>query len=124
MVTSFSPLLTGDGGAQRFRLAEQRYAAGDFPGAITLLLELIAEHQVDGVEHGLAATRLLLARAYFHTAQLGRAEHQVRVVLDESPCDSYALLLLGRTLQRLGRGAEATAYLAQARALGTPAVQS
>ncbi len=62
--------------------------------------------------------RLLLARAYFHSAQLGRAERVVRAVLADDPDEPYANLVLGRTLQRLGRHAEATPHLAMAELLG------
>ncbi|MFF1292607.1 MULTISPECIES: tetratricopeptide repeat protein [unclassified Streptomyces] len=47
--------------------------------------------------------RLLLARAYYHSAQLGRAEEQLRQVIDRDPVEHYAHLMLGRTLERQGR---------------------
>nr|WP_042376582.1 tetratricopeptide repeat protein [Streptacidiphilus melanogenes] len=67
--------------------------------------------------HG--AARLLLARAYYHSAQLRRAEEELRRVLDADPVDGYARLMLGRTLERQGgRAAEAATQLRLAEALG------
>lgn len=73
---------------------------------------------VGGVGHGLAEPRLLLARAYYHSAQLRRAEQAARQVLEEDPQDAYAHLLLGRTLQRAGRADEAKGPLRMAELLG------
>ncbi|MFI8794341.1 tetratricopeptide repeat protein [Streptomyces sp. NPDC055105] len=61
----------------------------------------------------------MLARAYFHSAALGRAESELRVLLERDPGDAYAHLLLGRTLERLGRAEEAAPYLKVAKILGT-----
>lgn len=70
------------------------------------------------VGHGLAEPRLLLARAYYHSAQLRRAEEAARQVLEEDPQDAYAHLLLGRTLVRRGRSDEARGPLRMAELLG------
>lgn len=72
----------------------------------------------DPVGHGTAEAHLLLARAYFHSAQLSRAEAAARTVLHEAPDDPYAHLLLGRTLQRAGRPDEARGPLRLAELLG------
>lgn len=58
-----------------------------------------------------AAVRSLLARAYFHSAQLGRAEQQLRWLIDHDPSDHYAQFVLGRTLERLGRPEQALPHL-------------
>ncbi|MFD7735247.1 tetratricopeptide repeat protein [Kitasatospora phosalacinea] len=55
--------------------------------------------------------RLLLARAYYHSAQLRRAEEQLREVIERDPVEHYAHLVLGRVLERQGRAAEAAPYL-------------
>lgn len=60
----------------------------------------------------------LLARAYYHAARLQKAEEQARKVLEIDPTNSYAVLLLGRTLERQGKKDEAKPYLARAAALG------
>lgn len=72
----------------------------------------------DPIGHGTAEMHLLLARAYFHSAQLGRAESACRQVLTEAPDDAYAHLLLGRSLQRAGRHDEARGPLRLAELLG------
>ncbi|MFF2850908.1 tetratricopeptide repeat protein [Streptomyces sp. NPDC058001] len=63
------------------------------------------------------APRLLLARAYYHSAQLRRAEEQLLLVLERDPVESYARLMLGRTLERQGRDADAAPHLRMAAAL-------
>jgi predicted Zn-dependent protease len=68
------------------------------------------EDRVAGVVPKLAA-RLLLARAYFHSAQLGRAELALRELIARAPTDAYAHLMLRRTLQRQNRHAEAAGPL-------------
>jgi predicted Zn-dependent protease len=64
------------------------------------------------------AARLLLARAYYHSAQLQRAEQQARALVEANPADGYAQLLLGRALQRQSRHDEAAGPLKLAGALG------
>jgi Flp pilus assembly protein TadD len=55
--------------------------------------------------------RLLAARAWFASAQLRKARTALAELLAEYPDDAYARVLLGRTLQRLGRHEEAGAHL-------------
>lgn len=59
----------------------------------------------------------LLARAYYHSARLGRAETELRAVLERDPVEHYARLMLGRTLERQGRQTEADTQLRLADAL-------
>ncbi|GGM38703.1 tetratricopeptide repeat protein [Dactylosporangium sucinum] len=68
-------------------------------------------------EPGNAEVRLWLARAYFASAQLHRAETQLRALVDRDPSDHYACHLLGRTLERQNRGREALPYLRLAAAM-------
>ena len=63
------------------------------------------------------SVQLLAGRAYFHSAQLNRAEDAFRRVLENDPSDHYARFVLGRTLQRLGRLEEAQAQLRMATAM-------
>lgn len=63
------------------------------------------------------SVQLLAGRAYFHSAQLRRAETAFTRVLELDPTDHYARFVLGRTLQRLGRLAEALAQLRMAAAM-------
>jgi predicted Zn-dependent protease len=87
------------------------FDAGDPTGAARLLEPIVH------AEPGNAAVRQLLARAYFHSAQLGRAEEQLRVLVDRDPSDHYAHHVLGRTLERVGRPAEALRHLRLAAAM-------
>src|SRR5215204_380224 len=63
------------------------------------------------------SVQLLAGRAYFHSAQLNRAEQAFRRVLDLDPADHYARFVLGRTLQRQGRLTEAQTQLRMAAAM-------
>jgi tetratricopeptide (TPR) repeat protein len=115
--------------ALRLSFAQGLFDRGDFREAALALAELVDE--IEGasdeetspadderVLHGTDDLRLLLGRAYFHSAQLGRAEATLTRIIAESPTDGYAHLLLGRTLQRAGRHEEAARPLALAEILG------
>ena len=93
-------------------------AASDLEDFFTDLAAARAEGDANPVGHGTAEIHLLLARCYFHSAQLGRAEAAAREVIAEAPDDAYAHLLLGRTLQRAGRADEARGPLRLAELLG------
>lgn len=107
----------------RYRWAEDRFAHRDYRGAARTLETLLDEaaERPDDVGHGLAEARLLLARAYYHSAQLRRAEATARALLDDDPTDSYATLLLARTLERGSRHDEAAPLFRVAEALGAVA---
>lgn len=111
-----------DRARQHFADAEYLQSARELEELFTEVASARAEDAVDAssdpVGHGLAEARLLLARSYFHSAQLGRAEEASRQVLAEDPQDAYAHLLLGRTLQRAGRADEARGPLRLAELLG------
>ncbi|MFB4277935.1 MULTISPECIES: DsbA family protein [unclassified Nonomuraea] len=98
---------------ERLRRAESLLDQRDPLGALTLLRPLVTEH---GDDRGV---RLLAARAYFASAQLNRARAALESLVAESPDDSYARHLLGRTLQRQGRHEEAASHLTLA-AVMTP----
>lgn len=87
------------------------FESGDPLGAARLL-EPIVEAEPQN-----AAVRQLLARAYFQSAQLGRAEAQLRTLVERDPSDHYAHHVLGRTLERAGRFAEALPHLRLAAAM-------
>lgn len=91
--------------AERWERAEALFAARDYAGAATLLAGVVEEAPDQ------TGPRLLLARAYYHSAQLRRAEEQLRVIVDRDPVEHYAHLMLGRTLQRQGRHDEAAPWL-------------
>lgn len=94
-----------------YRRATMFFEAGD-PTAAARLLEPIVE-----AEPGNASVRQLLARAYFQSAQLGRAEEQLRVLVERDPSDHYAHHVLGRTLERLNRPSDALRHLRIAAAM-------
>ncbi|WP_433387935.1 tetratricopeptide repeat protein [Micromonospora sp. KLBMP9576] len=96
---------------EEYRRATLFFEAGDPTGAARLL-EPIVE-----AEPGNASVRQLLARAYFQSAQLVRAETQLRELVDRDPSDHYAHHVLGRTLERLNRPAEALRHLRIAAAM-------
>lgn len=104
-----------DGDYTQLRYAEALYAQRDYSEAALVLEKLLAHSEV---AHGTTDARLLLARAYFHSAQLKGAEREARAVLDAQPTEGYAALLLGRTLQRQSRHTEARNYLAMAKVWG------
>jgi thioredoxin-like negative regulator of GroEL len=94
-----------------YRRAILFFEAGDPIGAARLL-EPIVE-----AEPAHSDVRLLLARAYYHSAQLGRAEKQLQVLVERDPTDHYARFILGRTLERRSRPAEALPHLRVAAAM-------
>ncbi|MER7331554.1 MULTISPECIES: DsbA family protein [unclassified Micromonospora] len=96
---------------ERLRHAEALLDLGDPLGALTLLGPLLDAH---GDDRG---TRLLAARAYFHSAQLGRALAILEPLAAAAPDDSYVQLLLGRTLQRQGDARRAAVHLRLAAAM-------
>jgi Flp pilus assembly protein TadD len=94
-----------------YRRATMFFEAGDPIGAARLL-EPIVEAEPDN-----SGVRQLLARAYFQSAQLSRAEAELRVLIERAPDDHYAHHVLGRTLERQGRNAEALSHLRIAQAM-------
>jgi len=97
--------------AERYERAQTFFDAGDYQTARRLLVDIVQAEPTH------QASRLLLARAYYHSAALGRAEEQLRVIIQREPTEAYACLMLGRTLQRLGRPVEAKQYLRMASAM-------
>lgn len=103
---------------QRYERARALFEHGEYVAAAEELTALVDESTLEPPLHGTTELRLLLARSYYHSAQLGRAERVTRAILVDVPDDAYANLVLGRTLQRQGRHAEARPHLAMAELLG------
>lgn len=82
------------------------------PARAARILEPLAEREPRNV-----AVRLLLARAYYHSAQLRRAEDEFRAVTELDPVEDYAQFALGRTLERQSRPAEALPHFRLAAAM-------
>lgn len=123
-VTPFEALLRDHTGADsrtthdRWLRALELFAERSYREAALLLRELLDGTDVLEVGHGLTDVRLLLARAYFHSAQLGRTIETAEGLLADDPDEPYAHLLLGRALQRQGRRDEASPHLRLAELLG------
>ncbi|GAA3166025.1 tetratricopeptide repeat protein [Streptomyces virens] len=98
--------------AERWERAGMFFDAKDYAAAARVLGPLVEEVPEQ------TGPRLLLARAYYHSAQLRRAEAELRVIVERDPVEHYARLMLGRTLQRQGRDDEAQPHLRLAAALG------
>lgn len=97
--------------ATHYQRGIEFFDAGDYITAAQWL-----EPVVEAAPDHLAA-RLLLARAYYHSARLNRAEGELRKILQQNPAEPYAHLMLGRTLQRLSRAEEATGHMRLAAAM-------
>lgn len=94
-----------------YERAVRSFDAGDPLGAVRALGPVVAAEPEN------SSVRLLLARAYYHSAQLRRAEEQLRWLIDRDPADHYAHFVLGRTLERLGRPGQALPHLRMAVAM-------
>ncbi|WP_415937645.1 tetratricopeptide repeat protein [Streptomyces sp. 039-1] len=97
--------------AERWERAQLFFDAKDYAAAARVLDGLVEEAPEQ------VGPRLLLARSYYHSAQLGRAETELRALVEIDPVEHYARLMLGRTLERQGRHAEAASHLRIASAL-------
>ncbi|MEV1080206.1 tetratricopeptide repeat protein [Streptomyces sp. NPDC050211] len=97
--------------AERWERAQLFFDARDYAAAARVLVGLVEEVPEQ------TGPRLLLARAYYHSAQLRRAETELRTLVERDPVEHYARLMLGRTLQRQGRHEEAEQHMRLASAL-------
>ena len=97
--------------ADRWERARMFFDAKEYVTAARILDGLVGEVPEQ------TGPRLLLARSYYHSAQLGRAEAELRFLVERDPVEHYARLMLGRTLERQGRHEEAESHLRIASAL-------
>ncbi|WP_432104742.1 tetratricopeptide repeat protein [Streptomyces sp. bgisy091] len=97
--------------ADRWDRAQLFFEAKEYVTAARILGGLVEEMPEQ------VAPRLLLARAYYHSARLTKAETELLEVLKRDPVEDYARLMLGRTLERQGRDAEAAPHLRLAHAM-------
>lgn len=98
----------------RYRYAERLFRERRYTAAARELEFLVGE--TDGTGSGEAT--LLLARAYYLSAQLAKAEASARALIENDPTATYAVLLLARTLQRRGHHTEAGSWLKRLDAMG------
>lgn len=89
---------------ETLRRGSRHFNRGDPIGAARILAPL-AE-----AEPGNRTVLELLGRAYFHSAQLRRAEQTFRTLIELDPCNSWAHLALARSLERQNRPDEATRH--------------
>lgn len=94
-----------------YRLATFYFDSKAYADAARMLEGVLAEEPAN------LSVRLLLARSYYHSAQLGRAESELLRILEADPAEDYARLMLGRTLERQGRAEEARPHLRLAAAM-------
>ncbi|AZP21893.1 MULTISPECIES: tetratricopeptide repeat protein [Streptomyces] len=97
--------------AERWERARMFFDAKDYAAAARVLGKLVEEVPEQ------TGPRLLLARSYYHSAQLRRAEAELRIIVERDPVEHYARLMLGRTLERQSRHEEAEPHLRLASAL-------
>lgn len=98
-----------------FRLAQDHFEKRDYYRAVEVLRHLVDTHPH---ESELGEARELLVRAYYHSAQTGRAIDEARALLERQPDNGYVALLLTRALERASRPDEARAARRVAEALG------
>lgn len=99
-----------------WRAAQKQFERHDYLGAVATITRLIEQHDD---ERDLAAARELLARSYFHSAQLSRAAQAAREVLERDPSNAYMATLLTRALERSSDHEGAAAARRLAVALGS-----
>lgn len=78
---------------------------------------LIPLRQARDADPEKTSIREALGRALFHTQRYEEAAAEFAAVVERAPTNDYALFCLGRSLQQLGRHAEARRPLAQAAGL-------
>ena len=88
-------------GMTEYERAQVHFEMNDYAQAVRLLEPFAAQ------EPRSVSVRLLLARAYYHSAQLSKAAAEFRAVTELDPVEDYAWFGLGRTLERQSRHAEA-----------------
>jgi Flp pilus assembly protein TadD len=120
--TPFEDLLRGHAGLledsvhDRWVRAQALFEERGYREAAVLLTELLDD--AADVGHELTDVRLLLARSLYHSAQLDGTIRVATELLEHDPNEPYAHLLVGRALQRKGRGEDAQPHLRLAELLG------
>ncbi|MFC4561170.1 tetratricopeptide repeat protein [Nocardiopsis mangrovi] len=89
---------------ETFAVGRMYFELGDPIGAAKVLAPL-AEDEPDS-----RSVLELLGRAYFHSAQLTKAEDTFRRIIAIDPCDSWAHIALARSLERQSRDDEAAPH--------------
>lgn len=98
-----------------WREAETKFGERDYIRTAQLLEVLLTRDET--AEMG-RQVRELLARSYYHSAQVKKAVAATREALERDPDNGYLVLLLSRSLERNGQRDEAATYRRMADALG------
>ncbi len=93
----------------------REHLRGGHPAQATVALEKARRREPDK-----ASIREALGIAYFRLRRWEEAEVEFRKLVELAPVDHFAQRALARTLDRLGRSAEAAQHHALARALQPP----
>ena len=96
---------------ERFQEARRLLEERQPRSALDLLVPAVRDHPDSD------SLRTLLAWAYFMTAQLKRAETELRTLVERRPTDVWARFALGRTLERQSRLDDALPHLRMAAAM-------
>jgi Flp pilus assembly protein TadD len=89
-----------------FRRGTELLEAGDYHAATVPLA------RARDLEPEKTSIREALGRAFFRSSRFDEARGEFAAVVERAPTNDYALFCLGRSLQRLGRHAEARHPLA------------
>ncbi|MFW5417051.1 tetratricopeptide repeat protein [Nocardiopsis sp. CNT-189] len=89
---------------ETFAVGRSYFDLGD-PIAAARVLEPLSDREPES-----RSILELLGRAYFHSAQLGKAERTFRRLIELDPCDSWAHIALARALERQSRDEEAAPH--------------
>jgi Flp pilus assembly protein TadD len=95
-----------------YQRASMFFDAKDYAEAARILAPIVDK------EPGNRAAVELIGRAYFHSAQLGRAERTFHRLIEMDPANAWAYEALARTLERRNRAEEAAPYRKLALAMG------
>ena len=102
-----------------YRWARDLFDHRDYYTAARVFQHLVDSHPEDaGPGSGLGELRELLARAYYHSAQIVPATEAARELLTHELTNAYAALLLARSLER--RSVDSSSASRLATALGAP----
>lgn len=108
----------------RYRYAQRLFATRHYAQAAQELEGILETARIAPPGHSLDDVEHLLARAYFHSAQLAKAETAARALIERDPTDGHAVLLLARSLERQGLHDAAEPYFDRADALGAIAASA
>ena len=97
-----------EGAYELFQRGTDLLSQGDFHAAVVPLT------RARDLEPGKDSIREALGRALFRSQRYEQARQEFEAVVEHAPTNDYALFCLGRSLQQLGRHAEARHPLALA----------